>query len=159
MKHHLLMRVAAILIAVAGGCGIINASEWQLVADRTEKMPLYKVVCLLSTDNSDRMTVVGLEKSLYNVGRVTFEHSGSSSIEDVTSPVDTPSILPANSSITITGLTRDASLSIYTTDGRLIESNSLRVSDGPSIEISIAHLNSGLYIVKILDSSVKILKR
>lgn len=159
MKHHLFTRLVAVIVAVTALCGSMSAAvKWQLVADRTDKMPLEKVVCLVATDNSDRMLVIGTERTLYSVGRVTFEQSGQSSIESVSASTDAPEIISANSTITVMGLSRDDSLTIYGIDGRLVSSRALRAADG-TIEVSIADLTPGVYVVNILDSTLKILKK
>lgn len=136
-----------------------SAAVWTLVADRSETMPLDRVVCLIASDGSDRMMVVGLDKTLDGVGCVRFEQTENSSLNAVQDISNKDiSILSVNNIITVSGLAVDSPIEIYTSDGRLLRSINLTAS-GYDIEINVCDLAAGIYIVKISESSFKIIKQ
>lgn len=74
------VRLFLIVVTLFSGLRAVAATEWQLVADRGERMPLDHVVCLMAGDASDRLTVVGIERNISDVGRVSFEAVEKSSL-------------------------------------------------------------------------------
>ena len=132
-------------------------TQWYLVADGTERMPMDSVICLVTSDDSDRMTVVGTERTITGVARVWFEASEENTLPILQQSHITVNIISANNTLTINGLTTDTDMRIYANDGRRVCAHHLKATDGPTT-IFIGNLPSGIYIASILNRSFKFIK-
>lgn len=145
------------VVACAGTTRVAAETEWRLVTDRAESMPMDQVLYLVASDASDRLTVVGTEGEISDVARVTFEAVETTGI---VSPVrdNKDTLVLVDNAIIVYGLGRDAIVRIYSTDGTLRRSAGLSSSAGSGCRVSLAGLPAGIYIADILGRTVKILK-
>lgn len=150
-----LITAAILMASLSSG----TAGAWTLVADRVQSVPLSDVVCLLSSDASGRMTVV-CEKnaSLYNVSRVTFSPEGQDAAVDATFIPDEEISFVAGGQIMVTGLSKSATLRVYSADGRCCLSRELNAYEETQT-VDISGLTPGPYIAEIRGVTIKLLKK
>lgn len=136
------------------------AAEWWLVADGIDTMPMDSVICLVASDDSDRMMVVGTDRVIGGVAKVWFEAFEDSAVPEVWqqhSHADV-GILYTGEWLTMSGLHADADVRIYAANGRLVRACRLKATDGTAT-IGVGDLSSGMYIVQIAGTSFKMMKK
>lgn len=154
MIRHLL--TASIILAFSPA---VNAGDWTLVADRVQSVPLENVVCLLSSDASDRMTVVCEDgNSIYDVARVTFSSDSYNAGVSTTTIADQTLAFSADSRLIVTGLRKSGHLRVYAADGKCCLDTELRAAD-ESRSIDISRLPAGVYLAEIKGVSIKFVKK
>lgn len=154
MIKHLL--TASIILALSLAA---NAGDWTLVADRVQSVPLEKVVCLISSDASSRMTVVCEDgNSIYDVARVTFSSDSYNAGVSTTTLADQTLAFSADSQLIVTGLRKPGHLRVYAADGKCCLDAELQAAD-ESRRIDISRLPAGVYMAEIKGVSIKFVKK
>lgn len=159
MKSYLSPLLSALLLTPASLSAESN-TVWCLVADRQTVIPLSEVQCLLASDASDRMSVLTTETTLTGVGRVTFRSVPVSglSIPSVSLPGE-PDVIVGSDRLTVTGLDRAVGpVRVCALDGSVI--HTVAAPTGASvIEVPIATLPTGVYILSVGGRAVKFAKK
>lgn len=135
-------------------------AEWRLIADGKETMPMDSIVCLIASDNSDYIQVVGTSRIINNVARIWFEDLETTAVHNVQrqqSDADI-NIISADNMLYISGLKTDTKLRIYTTDGQLVRTLYLTPTNGIAT-LYIGDLASATYIYRIANYSLKFFKK
>ncbi|MCM1355606.1 MAG: hypothetical protein NC212_04270 [Staphylococcus sp.] len=159
MKSYLSPLLSALLLTPASMLADGN-TVWCLVADRQTIVPLSEVQCLLTTDASDRMSVLTSGTTLTGVGRVTFRSVPVSGLStpSVSIPGE-PDVIVGSDRLTVTGLDRAVGPVLV----RALDGTILRSVGNPTgasvIEVPITTLPTGVYILSVGGRAVKFAKK
>ena len=159
LRHRLTYTTLIALFAAISAYATVETG-WVLVADGKETMPMDSVICLVASDASDRMLVVGTHWTIDDVTRVWFEEAEMTVIHNVRQQQSNTdiNIISANNTLFVNGLNGDTNMQIFTTDGQLVHTIYLTPTDGTA-KVFIGNLTPAIYILKIANCSVRILKK
>lgn len=134
-----------------------NSTKWYLVTDKQTYIPLTDIECMLFVDGNEVFSILKKDGGLIEgVNEVTFSTTPSG-IADVENELSEPSALfnPVTSHITLKGLQSNSIARIFSSNGMLIMKQKLGSGDA---EINVSHLNSGIYILKVNNTTLKFIK-
>lgn len=152
-------RLLLFFLIVTISTRVLAETEWVLVADGRETMPMDSVVCLVSSDTTDRMLIVGKHRTITNIAKVWFEEAEQTAVHSVKRQSNANiNIICANNTVFVSGLNSATNMQIYTTDGQIVRTQYLTPVDG-TIKVHIDNLAPAIYILRIGDYSVKVLKK
>ena len=128
---------------------------WYIIGDGKALMPLASVRCLVGSDVTGLITVVGTDIQVADINEVTFAADPKGAID---SPiVSAGSVTLINNILSIKYAFPGATVTIHSIDGCLLYSDPLSAD---SAEIDISHFIPGVYLVTIGgDSTFKLMKR
>lgn len=143
------------LCAIMGVKALGADEKWCIIGDDKVLMPVSSVVCLIGSDATGLITVIGNETQVPDINEVKFAPDPTGGIN---SPiVATDSAILIDNILRINCATPGARVQIHNVDAHLVFSETLK---SENIEIDMSNYASGIYFVSIGDSSTfKLLKR
>ncbi len=149
-----------ITLLLLGTAISLSAAEkvWCMVTDSGQKIAMSNVSFVLASDASESLNIVCNNGTVvYRVSKITFEQAEPSGISGIKDDSESSiSLLPASSSLLISGCAENIMASIYDGGGRLVRQS---VMTSGTHEISLVGLSAGVYILKAGDRRVKFLKK
>ncbi|MDE6368412.1 MAG: T9SS type A sorting domain-containing protein [Muribaculaceae bacterium] len=153
MKKLLLFCVTAIAAVSAWAEG-----SWMLITDSGESVPMHQVGMLVAADDATTFSVVkvdGAGEAITGVSSVSFAYDAAwSGIDVVDHEGENIVIDGVSSSILVMGCA-GREYDVYDASGVIRLSG---VVDGVSARIDVSSLNSGVYVLRVGNSSVKFKK-
>lgn len=135
-----------------------NSTKWYLVTDQQVYVSLTDIECMLFADGDETFSILRKDGGLIEgVNEVVFSTTPSG-IADVDYELSEPSALfnPVTSHITLKGLQNNSIAQIFSGNGMLIMKQKL---DSGNTEINVSNLNSGIYILKVNNTTLKFIKK
>lgn len=151
MKKFLLGTVLLGIASVAAA-----EDQWVMVTDSQKQIPMASVECLLAADDAESFTILQKDnQSVTGVNSISFMFIKDSAVETVCD--DAVSVLPdmINDAIMIAGA-KGKTVSVYNLEGKTVLEAKV-TSDNESINVS--HLDRGVYVLYVGQSSIKFNKR
>lgn len=148
-----------LVIAVLNPCVIHADQVWHAIISGSEKVPVDNIEYIISRPATHSLDIVLNDgQTIYEgVPSLAFEYSERAGLNFVQS--DAEVILgPYDDVITIKGLAQGSPITVYNQVGQLIDSFT---SPGKqeAIEIDLSGYQTGVYIIKTNNSTVKFVKR
>ena len=144
----------SLLCTIAGLKSSGSENNWCIVGDGKLLMPVSSVRCLVGSDVTGLITVVGTESQIADIAEVTFAVDPKGAIDAPT--VSTSSVTLINNTLTIKCVIPGTTVTIHSVDGRQLYSG--RIS-ADSAEIDMSNFISGMYLVTVGgDSTFKLMK-
>lgn len=128
--------------------------NWNIIGDGNVLMPLSSVRCLVGSDVTGLITVVGSDATITDIGEVTFSNKQHTSIHKPY--VASESVTLIDNLLSLKCITPGSTLSIITVDGHKVFSTKLTENHA---EIDFSNYPSGVYLVTICNSRFKLMKR
>jgi hypothetical protein len=125
-----------------------DAAHWVLITDDDEEIELERISNFLCTDASDTVMIVCSDSPQVRTTRhariaLRREDPESQGLQALTAPSLQCAV--ADRMLTLTGLTHDTELAIYTTEGRLLSLHKAR--GGVPFVLSVDELPCGIYFL------------
>lgn len=147
MKRRILLATVAILL-FAPALRAQGVVSWHLLTDDGKAVPVRNVVCLMLVDESKTINVLMADDNvLTGIKSVTFAER-----EEDDEPLAVSSTVEATATLNFSMLPKGAKVQIYTADGKLVKQ-----AEAPRVDIG--ELPAGTYLIKINNTTVKMLKR
>ena len=147
MKRRILLATVAILL-FAPALRAQGVVSWHLLTDDGKAVPVRNVVCLMMVDESKTINVLMADDNvLTGIKSVTFAER-----EEDDEPLAVSSTVEATATLNFSMLPKGAKVQIYTADGKLVKQ-----AEAPRVDIG--ELPAGTYLIKINNTTVKMLKR
>lgn len=153
------MRKILTLLLLASAISLSAAEKvWCIVTDSGQKIAMSNVSFILASDASETLSIVCNNGNVaYRVSKITFEQAEPTGISDIKDDSESSfTLLPASSSLLISGCAENTTVSVYDGSGRLVRQS---VITSGSHEISLSGLTPGVYILKVGNRSIKFLKK
>ena len=128
--------------------------NWNIIGDGNVLMPLSSVRCLVGSDVTGLITVVGSDATITDIGEVTFSNKQHTSIHKPYIASD--SVTLNDNLLSLKCITPGSTLSIITVDGHKVFSTKLTENHA---EIDFSNYTPGVYLVTIGNSRFKLMKR
>ncbi len=133
-------------------CAVVLRAQgvvsWHLLTDDGKAVPVRNVVCLMMVDESKTINVLMADDNvLTGIKSVTFAER-----EEDDEPLAVSSTVEATATLNFSMLPKGAKVQIYTADGKLVKQ-----AEAPRVDIG--ELPAGTYLIKINNTTVKMLKR
>ena len=133
-------------------CGqpvLADSQPWCLVTDNGSAVPVSSVACLATTaEDGETFAVVMTDGTILGgVSKATFEQRVPTAIEAVES-----NPIRVTDELSLDGIDPATPVSVYTTGGKLLRKTSAK-------QIQLSDLPSGIYIIKVNETSFKIAKQ
>ena len=140
--------LAGLLLALCGQSALADGQPWCLVTETGNAVAMSQVSCLVAADDDVTFSVVLKNGStLSGVQKATFAQREESGIEAVTSEP-----IRVNSELSLEGVEPNTLVRVYATNGKLLRETSAQL-------VKLSDLPSGIYIIKVNETSFKIAKQ
>ena len=147
MKKRMILAIMVIL-PFASALHAQNVISWHLLTDDGRAVPMRNVTCLMMVDESKTINVLMADDNvLTGIKSVTFAER-----EEDDEPLAVSSTVEATATLNFSMLPKGAKVQIYTADGKLVKQ-----AEAPRVDIG--ELPAGTYLIKINNTTVKMLKR
>lgn len=145
MRKIFLTAMLLLCAVVLRAQGVVS---WHLLTDDGKAVPVRNVVCLMMVDESKTINVLMADDNvLTGIKSVTFAER-----EEDDEPLAVSSTVEATATLNFSMLPKGAKVQIYTADGKLVKQ-----AEAPRVDIG--ELPAGTYLIKINNTTVKMLKR
>ena len=145
MRKIFLTAMLLLCAVVLRAQGVVS---WHLLTDDGKAVPVRNVVCLMMVDESKTINVLMADDNvLTGIKCVTFAER-----EEDDEPLAVSSTVEATATLNFSMLPKGAKVQIYTADGKLVKQ-----AEAP--RVYIGELPAGTYLIKINNTTVKMLKR
>ena len=145
------------MVLLAVGVAKADDKAWYLLTDANVQVAADNVDYLLAADDDDLFTVVTKDgKQIAGVKWVSLTQTATG-IKTVNGSAENI-VLPtkAQDNLQLSGLAKGTEVRVYAVDGRLVQK---AVATGETLDISVANLAKGTYILKTRSSEVKFIKQ
>lgn len=156
-----LLKTTVFLSAAVAALGFSAAAqepmEWYMVPDHGTKVPMKEVGYLVAADDNETFSIVtSAGNTIGDVTSVTFEKGASSGVAQIAAPAELSLIAdPVSATLAISGAA-GRKAGIYAISGRkMLDVNLFENNE----KISVANLESGVYLLKVGDTSIKFIKK
>lgn len=153
MRKFLLSVMALLAVGVAKA----DDKAWFLLTDTNVKVAADNVDYLLAADDDDHFTLVGKDgNTVADVKWVSLTQAATG-IDNMDAG-GANIVLPtkAHDKLQLSGLANGTEVSVFSVDGRLVKNAK---TNGSTLDISVADLANGTYILKTPSSKVKFVKQ
>lgn len=132
--------------------------SWHIVTNNNISVSIADVEYIMSVDNSEILTIMKKNGNLItDVKVIRFIKDETNGIDGVSSENnDVKVVVSVDSKIKLSGLTGNVNVNVYSANGMKVMSVNADESD---CEIDVSNLVSGVYMLKVNNTTIKFLKK